>query len=73
MGGGRAPAVITLFAAPGSLQTGATVELDDAEAHHLKVRRGQAGLRVRLVDGSGSVGEALLEMRPAGIQPSSRR
>ena len=68
MGGGRAPAVITLFAAPGSLQAGATIELDDAEAHHLTVRRGQAGQRVRLVDGSGSVGEALLEMRPAGIQ-----
>ena len=68
MGGGRTPSVITLFAAPGSLQTGATIELDDAEAHHLKVRRGQAGQRVRLVDGSGAVGEALLEMRPAGIQ-----
>ena len=68
MGRGRAPAVITLFAAPGSLQTGATIELDDAEAHHLKVRRGQAGQRVRLVDGSGAVGEALLEMRPDGIQ-----
>ena len=60
--------MITLFAAPGSLQAGATIELDDAEAHHLKVRRGQAGQRVRLVDGSGTVGDALLEMRPAGIQ-----
>jgi 16S rRNA (uracil1498-N3)-methyltransferase len=68
VGGGRAASVITLFAAPGSLQAGATIELDDVEAHHLKVRRGRAGQRVRLVDGSGTVGEALLEIRPAGIQ-----
>ena len=55
VGGGEAR-VITLLAPPGSLTPGASVSLDATEAHHLRVRRGEAGERLRLVDGLGRVG-----------------
>ncbi|HEU4570474.1 MAG TPA: RsmE family RNA methyltransferase [Gemmatimonadales bacterium] len=48
--------MITLLAPPGSLVAGASVSLDATEAHHLRVRRGEAGDRLRLVDGRGHVG-----------------
>jgi len=48
--------VITLLVAPGSLKQGASVSLDATEAHHLRVRRGGEGEKIRLVDGEGVVG-----------------
>ena len=57
--GGRA-AVITVLLPPGVVAPGATAGrrecLDDAEEHHLRVRRAQDGERVALRDGAGLVG-----------------
>ncbi len=50
--------MITLLAAPGSLRAGATLTLDEAEAHHMRVRRAAAGDVIRLVDGAGTTGRA---------------
>jgi 16S rRNA (uracil1498-N3)-methyltransferase len=52
----RGALVITLLATPGSLKQGASVSLDATEAHHLRVRRGGEGEKIRLVDGEGVVG-----------------
>ena len=56
--------MITLVAEPGSLVEGATILVSDAEAHHLRVRRGETQEAVRLVDGCGAVALA----RPAGAR-----
>jgi 16S rRNA (uracil1498-N3)-methyltransferase len=55
VGGGPAR-MITLLAEPGSLVAGASVMLRQEESHHLRVRRGEPGSPVRLVDGAGAVG-----------------
>lgn len=60
MGSGGAPFMITALVSPGSLRAGATLVLDDTESHHLRVRRARAGEPVRLVDGAGETGLALL-------------
>lgn len=41
---------------------GATLELDDAEAHHLRVRRADGELRVELRDGAGLVGTGVVSL-----------
>jgi 16S rRNA (uracil1498-N3)-methyltransferase len=60
VGGGRGTAVITVLVPPGVVPLGAGVgrreRLDDAEQHHLRVRRVHEGERVALRDGAGLVG-----------------
>jgi 16S rRNA (uracil1498-N3)-methyltransferase len=60
VGGGRGAAVITVLVPPGlvppGLATGRRERLDDAEQHHLRVRRAHDGERVALRDGAGLVG-----------------
>lgn len=65
VGGGEAP-MITLLAPPGSLTLGTSVSLDATEAHHLRVRRGEAGERLRLVDGLGRVGFGVVTLGTHG-------
>lgn len=45
---------------PGTLEPGAVLQIAEAEAHHLRVRRAAAGELVRLLDGAGGVGEGTL-------------
>lgn len=54
----RAP--VGTFYAPGAW--GATVELDEAAAHHAAVKRLQAGDRVRLTSGDGRRAAGVIEM-----------
>ena len=60
VGGGRGTAVITVLVPPGIVTPGSGVgrreRLDDAEQHHLRVRRAHEGERVALRDGAGLVG-----------------
>ncbi len=49
-----------VLVAPGTLEPGAVLDLAEAEAHHLRVRRAAAGERLRLLDGAGGVGEGTL-------------
>jgi 16S rRNA (uracil1498-N3)-methyltransferase len=60
VGGGRGAAVITVLVPPGVVSPGAGLgrreRLDDAEQHHLRVRRAQEGERVAVRDGAGLVG-----------------
>jgi 16S rRNA (uracil1498-N3)-methyltransferase len=42
-----------VLAVPGSLHDGVTISLDDAELHHLRVRRIGAGGEVLVLDGAG--------------------
>ncbi|GAC1687790.1 MAG: 16S rRNA (uracil(1498)-N(3))-methyltransferase [Gemmatimonadaceae bacterium] len=51
--------VITLFA-PEAPAAGTTMTLGEDAAHHAHVRRVDAGARVRLVDGQGTVGHGLI-------------
>ena len=46
----------TVLLAPGSMMADSTVPLDEEERHHLRVKRGAPGERVRLLDGAGSIG-----------------
>jgi 16S rRNA (uracil1498-N3)-methyltransferase len=46
---------------PGA-EPGATLALDEAEAHHLRVRRADGELRVELRDGAGLVGTGLVRL-----------
>ncbi|MEP6571945.1 MAG: RsmE family RNA methyltransferase [Gemmatimonadota bacterium] len=63
MGGGRAADVITVVSAPGSLAAGAHLVLDDAESHHLSVRRAAEGEQVRVLDGAGTIGTGALRLQ----------
>jgi 16S rRNA (uracil1498-N3)-methyltransferase len=60
VGGGRGAAVITVLVPPGVVTAGAGVgrreRLEEAEQHHLRVRRAHEGERVALRDGAGLVG-----------------
>lgn len=49
-----------VLVAPGTLAPGAVLELAEAEAHHLRVRRAAGGEPVRALDGAGQVGEGTL-------------
>ena len=60
VGGGRQPAVIAVLVPPGGGTRGGVCRLDENEAHHLRVRRAQAGERVALRDGVGLVGSGTL-------------
>ena len=59
MGGGGGAAVITLLVPPGAAP-GRREPVDEAEGHHLRVRRVAAGERVALRDGLGLVGTGRL-------------
>lgn len=52
--------MMTLLAPRGSLVTGATLEPDPDEEHHLRVRRARDGEAIRLVDGAGGVARGRL-------------
>ena len=59
MGGGGGAVVITLLVPPGAA-AGRREQLDEAEQHHLRVRRAQPGELVGLRDGAGLVGTGRL-------------
>lgn len=65
--------MITLLAPPGSLVPGASVSLDATEAHHLRVRRGEAGEPLRLVDGLGRVGYGAVTLGTHGAYVTLER
>jgi len=52
--------MMTVLIPAGSLRAESLIELDDAEVHHLKVRRALAGDTVRLLDGQGGLGSGEL-------------
>jgi 16S rRNA (uracil1498-N3)-methyltransferase len=52
--------VIAVLLPPGSGTSGGICRLDENEAHHLRVRRAQAGERVALRDGAGLMGSGTL-------------
>ncbi|MGH7703053.1 MAG: RsmE family RNA methyltransferase [Gemmatimonadales bacterium] len=52
----------TVLAAPGSLVAGASVVLEPAEAHHLRVRRAASGEEIRLLDGQGALAQGRLRL-----------
>jgi 16S rRNA (uracil1498-N3)-methyltransferase len=54
--------VITVLVERGARDVGERLELDADEAHHLKVRRGEPGVRVRFRDGAGTGGTAVLDV-----------
>lgn len=57
--------MITLLVEAGVLAPERQVELDESERHHLKVRRARQGERVRLLDGSGGIGEGTVVGTPS--------
>lgn len=57
-----------VLVAPGALVIGITVSLDDEEAHHLRVRRAEAGQRAKLFDGAGVTGRGGLATARKGWQ-----
>lgn len=54
MDGGRSSGVATFFCDE-RLEAGRTADLGESEAHHARVRRLGAGVRVRLIDGAGTI------------------
>lgn len=50
---------------PGILVDGATIELDESEWHHLKVRRAEMAAEVLVFDGVGNVARATVQGRDA--------
>jgi 16S rRNA (uracil1498-N3)-methyltransferase len=61
MVGRRGAARVIVLLPRGSGRAGLTIPLDDEEAHHLRVRRAEAGGVVELRDGAGLAGEGVLE------------
>ena len=57
--------MITLLVEAGVLAPERQVQLNEAERHHLKVRRARAGEKVRLLDGRGGTGEGTLVGNPS--------
>ena len=53
-------AQVATFVAPAPLVVGASVTLGEDAAHHMRVRRLEPGVRVRLLDGEGRIGEGVL-------------
>ena len=58
---GSAHHMIRVLVDSGTLVGGATVRLDDDEAHHLRVRRTVAGEAITAYDGVGGIGRGTLE------------
>lgn len=59
--------MIRVLVEPGTLGVGATVRLDDDEAHHLRVRRASAGEPITAYDGVGGIGHGALEAAGKGF------
>ncbi|MGQ0714356.1 MAG: RsmE family RNA methyltransferase [Gemmatimonadaceae bacterium] len=57
---GRGPAGVAAFFSDAPLEVGRVMELAEGEAHHARVRRLEAGARVRLLDGAGGVASGVL-------------
>ena len=57
---GRSSSGVATFFCDAPLEAGRVVELGESEAHHVRVRRLEAGARVRLVDGAGTVAAGAL-------------
>ena len=62
---GARPSVIVLLP-EGAVSDGAVVPLDAHEAHHLRVRRAEAGERIDLRNGAGLVGSGVIERASDG-------
>lgn len=56
-----------VLVAPGTLLDGATVELDQSESHHLRVRRILASADVRVFDGAGQSAHGALSVERQGV------
>jgi 16S rRNA (uracil1498-N3)-methyltransferase len=56
----RSPTSIATFFSDAALERGRTVELEEGEAHHVRVRRIEPGARLRLVNGAGVVASGAL-------------
>lgn len=56
----RDPTGLATFFSDASLEAGRTVDLEEGEAHHIRVRRIDRGSRVRLLNGSGAVAHGTL-------------
>lgn len=70
--------MIRVFVPAGSIESGATIALDDEEAHHLEVRRAGDRVAAHALDGAGGLGMGtlrhsgvswLFEVEMAVIQP----
>lgn len=70
--------MIRVFVPVGSIESGATIALDDEEAHHLEVRRAGDRVTAHALDGAGGLGMGtlrhsgvhwLFEVEMAVIQP----
>ena len=59
--------MIRVLVAPGTLVTGTTVELEDEEAHHLRVRRATSGEEVVVYDGVGGIARGVLAGQGKGF------
>jgi 16S rRNA (uracil1498-N3)-methyltransferase len=57
--------MITLLVEAGVLAPERQIQLAEAERHHLKVRRAREGEKLRLLDGRGGAGEAMLVGNPS--------
>jgi 16S rRNA (uracil1498-N3)-methyltransferase len=58
--------MIAVLVPPGSLVAGQTVDLEDEEVHHLRVRRVEGGEPVRVLDGQGGWGTGVLSLTRRG-------
>lgn len=59
--------VAAVLVAPGSLSDGVIVELEDAELHHLRVRRSDVGAELAVFDGAGRSAHGTLVAHDAGL------
>ena len=65
--GRKASGLMHVIVPPGTLVEGASIALNDEEAHHLSVRRVGEGTALRAIDGAGvlAMGHALKVSRQA--------
>ena len=59
-----------VLVSPGALIAGATIDLDESEAHHLRVRRATADSAVRLFDGEGRSADGTLRIAGNAVSVS---
>lgn len=58
---------LAVLVAPGMLADGATVDLEEPERHHLKVRRAETGAEVLVFDGIGNVAHGIVSGRGGAV------
>ena len=61
---------LNVLVGPGMLADGATIELDESEAHHLRVRRVDADAELQLFDGVGNSARGSLTARGQRVMVS---